>query len=132
LPIYEMIPSSRRRLYSAKDIVFILLSPHMKESNQVCKKVPTSISKNVSFVVDLSKLADRTDFLADDMGVWINNGVDTAYFEVSMSADGTIDTVTKATSHCPTFTIKRVYRTHGTNKSLKKLTAQIECMLLYC
>ena len=100
LPIYEMIPSTRQRLYSATDIVYILLSPHMKDSNQVCSKVPTSIHKNVMFVVDSSKLGNRKDFLEDDTGVWINNGIDTTYFNVLMSADGKIDTVSRLFCLC--------------------------------
>jgi len=102
----------------------------MKGSNQVCSKVPTSIHKNVAFGVDSSKLADRTDFVADDMGVWVNNGVDTTYFDISMSTDGQIESVSRAEEGSTAYAVKRVYHTHGTNKSLKKVTAQIECMLL--
>lgn len=129
LPIYEVIPSTRQRLYSARDIVYILLDPDMKDSNLVCGKVPTSIHKNVAFVVDSSKLGDKTDYLADDMGVWINNGVDSTYFDVSISADGKIEAVIRA-SGPSAYTVKRVYRIHGTNRSLKKVTAAIECMLI--
>ena len=103
----------------------------MKDSNQVCSKVPTSIHKNVMFVVDSSKLGNRTDFLEDDTGVWINNDIDTTYFNVLMSADGKIDTVSRATSGSSVYVVKRIYRTHGTNESLKKLTALIECILVF-
>jgi len=46
--------------------IYILWSPHMKGCNQIFSKVPTSIHKNVAFVVDSSKLADRTDFVVDE------------------------------------------------------------------
>ena len=76
-PVYKFISSNRHQLYSAVDIIRILLNLAMKHSKDVCSNVPTSIHKNVAFVVDTSKLEDRSDILTDDMGVWINNGVDT-------------------------------------------------------
>lgn len=130
MPIYEVIPSNRRRLYSATDIVYILLDPDMKDSKLVCRKLPTSIHKNVAFVVDSSKFENNTDYLADDMGVWINNGVDSTHFNVSLSADGKVEAVTRTSECSSAYTVKRVYRTHGTNQSLKKVTAQIECMFI--
>lgn len=131
MPIYELIPSSRRHLYSATDIIYILLSPHMNDSNLICSRVPTSIQKNGSFVVDTAKLGERTDFLANDMGVWINNGVDTKYYSVSVSGNGEIESVSPANvGGLSVYTMNRVYRIHGTNRSLKKLTAEIECMLI--
>ena len=79
-------------------------------------------------MVDTSKLEDRSDILADDMGVWINNGVDTTYFAVSWCGD-----TVKAVKHSPPSTsstsfhmIKRVYCIHGTNRSLRKLTAYVQ------
>ena len=56
------------------------------------------------------------------MGVWINNGIETTCFNVLMSADGKIDAVRRGTSGSSVYTVKRVYHTHGTNRSLKKLT----------
>ena len=73
IPVYEFIPSNRRRLYSAVDIIKILLNPDMQHSKVVCSNVLTSIHKNVAFVVDTSKLENSSDILAGDMGVWINN-----------------------------------------------------------
>lgn len=56
----------------------------MQHSKVVCSNVPTSIHKNIAFVVDTSKLEYRLDILADDMEVWTNNRVDTIYFTVSL------------------------------------------------
>ena len=64
-----------------EDIVRILLNPNL---DLVCTKVPSSISNNVAFVVDTSKLEDMEDITADDMGVWKNNCVDTGYVRVSV------------------------------------------------
>ena len=126
--MYEFIPSNTRRLYSAVDIIQILLNPAMQHSKVVCNNVPTSIHKNVAFVVDTSKLEDRSDILADDLGVWINNGVDTTYFTVSLCGN-TIKAVKQSPSSTPLtsfHTVKRVYHIHGTNQSFRKLTAYVQ------
>lgn len=116
-PVYEFIPSNRRRLYSAVDVINLLLNPEMQHSKVVCSNVPTSIHRNVAFVVDTSKLENSSDILADDMGVWINNGVDTTYFTVSV-CNTKIKAVKQASPSIPStsfHTVKRVYRIHGTN-----------------
>ena len=87
MPIYEVIPSNQRRLYSAAEILQILLDPKLKASELICTTVPISIQRNVTFIVDTSKLEDKSDILADDMGVWKHNGVDTGHFKVLMSED---------------------------------------------
>ena len=125
LPIYENIPTSRKRLYSATDIAKILLNPKLPGSKQICTTVPVSIERNVSFIVDTTKLEDTADILSDDMGAWKHNGVDTGYFNVSMNSNGiSVEKIEEPTSD-QTYTVKRVYRVHGTNRSLKKLTAYI-------
>ena len=66
------------------------------------------------------------------MGVWIiNNGVDSTRFNVSLSAGGKVEAVTRA-SDCsnPAYTVKCACHTHRTNRSLKKVTAQIECVFI--
>ena len=109
----------------------MLLNPKLRESKQICNTVPISIHKNVAFVVDTSKLEDPSDILADDMGVWKHNGVDTGCFKVLISS--TEIQVTKEVASCsdPLYTVKRVYRIHATNQSLKKLTAYVIGMS-YC
>lgn len=84
-------------------------------------------------MVDTSKLEDRSDILAEDMGVWINNGVDSTYFTVSVCGDK-IKAIKQAVPPTPStsfHTEKRVYRIHGTNRSLRKLTAYVQCMFIY-
>ena len=82
-------------------------------------------------MVGTSKLENRSDILADDMGVWINIGVDTIYFTVSMD-DKKIEAVKQASPSTPSasfHTVKCVYRIHGTNRSLRKLIAYVQCKL---
>ena len=129
--MYEFIPSNRCRLYSAVDIINILLNPDMQHSKVVCSNVPRSIHRNVAFVVDTSKLENSSDILADNMGVWINNGVDTTYFTVSV-CNKKIKAVKQASPSIPSasfHTVKRVYCIYGTNRSLRKLTAYVQCKL---
>lgn len=87
--------------------------------------MPISIQKNVAFVVDTSRLEHPSDVLADDMGVWKHNGVDTGCFEVSLSSSEIQVEKKAASASGPFYTVKRVYRVHGTNPCLKKLTAYI-------
>ena len=64
----ELLPT-RSRLYSVEDIVQILLHPALQSSNICCRRVPTSISESVSFVIDLNSLDNKDDILSDDLGV---------------------------------------------------------------
>ena len=118
-------------MYSIEDIVRILLNPNL---DLVCTKVPSSISSNVAFVVDTSKLEDMEDITADDMGVWKNNRVDTGYVRVSVVEEEI--QVEKcgppASRSGPTYTLKRVYRIHGTNPALRKLTACLYGKFTHC
>ena len=60
-------------------------------------------------------------------GVWKNNRVDTSFVKVTMERSS-VRAVVKCSSKdqkSGTYSVKRVYRTHGTAKSLKKITAFI-------
>ncbi len=107
-------------MYGVEDIVKLLLHPNLNTSRYVCTKVPTSISESVSFIVDLDQLESQKDVLSDDMGAWKNNGVDTTYVRVAVSKEK-VKKVVKC-SHTGSYSVKRIYRTHGTDTSLKKLT----------
>ena len=43
--------------------------------NRICSKVPIGTDKNVTFVIDTTRLKSPEDIRADDLGVWRNNGV---------------------------------------------------------
>ena len=117
--------SKSKRLYSPEQLLKILLNSNLQSSNVLCGKVPTSVSSNVVFVVDVNKLDDPNDLLCDDTGVWRNNGVDSVHYLVSLS-NGQASTLEKSfSSDEAAYTLKRVYRVHGTNPGLKKLTVYI-------
>lgn len=131
----------KKRVYSIEDVVRILLNPMLDTSGVLCSKVPTSISGNMSFVVDTSKLEHKDDILADDMGMWKNNRVDREKVVATVSTSR-VTRVDKCSDQgsTSTHTVKRVYRVHGTNRSLKKMTAclygeflkEIKCTIHSC
>ena len=126
LPILEKIQLHRKRLYSVEDVARILLHPLMKSSKFVAIKVPTSISESVSFVVNLDCLDAHEDVLADDMGVWRNNGVDLTRLHVSFqnSSPNEVRKVSPKDVHSTnTYCVKRVYWIRATDSSLRKITA---------
>ncbi len=63
LPVYEY----PKKGYSSEQVVDILMRPLLSDE-LLCATHPVSVQHNVSFVVDLSKLKDRNDVRADDLG----------------------------------------------------------------
>lgn len=125
-PVLEKISIRRKRIYSVEDIARILLNPLLKSSKFVATKVPTSISESVSFVVHLDSLEAQEDIVADDMGVWRNNGVDLTQVRVTFQNCCPMEVrkvsskdVHSANMYC----VKGVYRIHLTDQSLRKITA---------
>lgn len=62
----------------------------------MCQRVPITVSHNVAFLVDVTKLDDPGDISSDDMGVWKNNGVDTCYVTVARDAKKLVKSVPNA------------------------------------
>ncbi len=117
LPIFMVVNPSRKRLYSVEDIVRILLRPDLQSSGLVCHKVPTSICQSVCFIVDLDSLENKDDILSDDLGVWKNNGIDTTRVKVKFSQSKVVKSVEKCKTSVGTYSVKRVYRIHGTDNT---------------
>ena len=82
--------------------------------------------------MDVNTLEDPNDILCDDMGMWINNGVGSGQYDVSI-VNGEVNTIQKSSSdNEAAYTLKRVYRVHKNYDGLKKLTVSIFGMLMYC
>ena len=128
LPIFSRLSMERKRLFTVKDIVMCLLHPSLNKK-YLCQKVPIHITKNVSFLIDTDKLGDARDLDCDDMGVWKNNRVDKVNVTLSANSETNVGICKKKMSK-GVFTVKRIYRSHGTDPSLKKITATIFGM--YC
>jgi len=126
IPILGRILQRRKRIYSVEDITRILLHPSLKSSKFIATKVPTSISESMSFVVNLDCLKAHEDVVADDMGVWRNNGVDLTRVCVSFQDSCPMEIrklSSKDVHSANTYCVKRVYRIHATDQSLRKITA---------
>ena len=125
LPVFPWISFNQKRLLSVEDTVKCLLHPAHK-SSYLCQKTPVTVN-HVIFLVDCSKLKHRKDIESDDLGTWRNNPVDSTMVSVSKS-DHKVTKVIKCRrnekpSSNKVFTLKRVYRVHGTDKSFRKITA---------
>ena len=76
LPVFTRIRSNKKRLFSYQDAAMAILWPKLSKK-LICTRVPISVSHNVAFIVNTTKLGDVQDVLSDDMGSWKNNRVDT-------------------------------------------------------
>lgn len=78
LPVYSV---GRRSGIVTEEAVAILLDEEI-DRTQVARAVPTSVSKNTLFIVDLESphVKNLTTLLADDLGSWKATGTKTSYF----------------------------------------------------
>ena len=80
----------------------------------------------MSFVVNLDCLEAQEDVVADDMGVWRNNGVDLTRVRVTFQDSCPMEirkVFSKDVHSANTYCVKRVYRIHLTDQSFRKITA---------
>ena len=85
LPVYEM---GRRRGITTAEAIDILLRSNIP-SSKVSQDVPTSIAKNLLFVVDLEAPHVKTvkNLLVDDMSTWHGMGTKTFFFKQATKKD---------------------------------------------
>jgi hypothetical protein len=129
LPEFARIASHRKRLFSLESTVKCLLHPQHSPQH-LCTKAPTSVNHNVCFLVDCKALEDSGDIECDDMGVWRNNRVDTTQVLVLRDTNKVVKVSkvqkgTRQVQKMEAFSLKRVYRIHGTDQSFRKVTATI-------
>jgi hypothetical protein len=128
LPIFSHISSQRKCLFTVQDVAVCLLHPCHNKA-YLCKKVPTRISSNVAFLMDINVVDDPSDIDSDDMGVWKNNRVDSAYVSITVGPNEVtnvrICNKSMLSERDNVFVVKRVYRIHGTDSSLRKITSTI-------
>lgn len=81
LPVFS---SGRRSGITTEEAVDILLNSQI-DLSKVARAVPTSVSKNVVFIVDVEAphVKSVKSLLADDLGVWKGTGTKTFYFKES-------------------------------------------------
>lgn len=124
LPVFLRIQPGKKRLFTVEDTVKCLLHPRLNEK-YICEQVPILISHNACFLVDGSKLGDPDDVQSDDMGTWKNNGVDTTHIQVKVNAARVVSVTKCQPNTRGAHVLKRIYRVHGTDESLRKITATI-------
>ena len=125
------------RRFTIEEIAKTLLDPDL---DRVAQSNPVRVNSNVCFVVDTSQLKHKQDYKADDMGVWVNNRVDTNYF-ICWESNGSMEIDRVQQSDEGAFQLKRRYYKHGSEPSLRKITSSIIgesaesdtfCMLQQC
>lgn len=126
LPVFARFSSNKKRLLSVEDTVKCILHPDLNEM-YLCSKVPIMVNHNTIFLVDSNQLKHPKDISCDDLGVWRNNRVDTTVIQVTVTTR-CVATITKHSREANVsgntiYTLKRIYRTHGTDKSFRKITS---------
>lgn len=75
LPIYSTLSTG----YSFEELAHILMTD---DERDICKKRPTGVSENASFVIDLDYVKFG-DIKCDDVGSWKGTGTKSIYFRLS-------------------------------------------------
>lgn len=103
----------------------------MKPAEDVttCKSVPSLISHNVCFLLDVRNLASKNDWKSDDMGSWKNNGAQHLRYHVGQNNEDVIlendESKEKAGKM---FTMKRIYYKNNSSPDVKKIASFLEGM----
>ena len=115
-PIYEDPPSA----YTADGIMMILLNPNI-DSSRICEKVPTSVTTDATYVIDVTSLAHPDDVKKDNFGKWDHKGSHPIAMYVRMKSNGKV-----SIKRCPErkekydlYKLRRLYCTHPSNPTVK-------------
>uniref|UniRef100_A0A7M5V1V7 Uncharacterized protein n=1 Tax=Clytia hemisphaerica TaxID=252671 RepID=A0A7M5V1V7_9CNID len=68
IPIFKTYPNES---YSPQSLVDLLVS---RKTRRIATKKPTKVQGNLSFIIDSTKLKNKNDWSADDLGSWENQG----------------------------------------------------------
>lgn len=78
--IYEYLPS-------AYAIMMILLNPDI-DSTRICKKVPTSVTTDATYIIDVTSLAHLDDVKKDNFSRWNYKGSHSIPIYVRIKSNG--------------------------------------------
>ena len=88
---------------------------------------------NCSFLVNCSKLKDRRDIRADDLGTWQHNGVITRYLKVTKDVTGRIKEIRQQPKSfrpikvdANMFLMRRAYHANCTAPDYKRMIVEME------
>ena len=122
IPIFSESVTS----YSVEDAVKIILQPHQN----VCTQQPIGCRTSGTFVVDLSKLDDRDDIKADDLGVWKNQGVRSTYCSIKFESEEvkkiTVLGSKPAVMRSSVYRLKRTYWIHAEDNRVCRRIFELE------
>ena len=120
LPVFDWNPKAKTPI----EIFHILMKP--AEDLTTCKSVPSLISHNVCFLLDVRNLASKNDWKSDDMGSWKNNGVQHLHYHVGQDEDVSLENHENREKAGKMFTMKRIYYRNNSSPDVKKIVSLIE------
>ena len=97
-----------------------------------CTEQPIGCSSSMTFLVDVSKLQDREDIRADDLGVWINKGVKSSFCTINIQGEAvknvTVLDFKPSVKRSSLYRLKRTYWVHGEDKRISRRLFELEGM----
>jgi hypothetical protein len=126
LPVFDWNPKAKTPI----EIFHILMKP--AEDLATCKMVPSLISHNVCFLLDVRNLASRNDWKSDDMGSWKNNGVQYHRYHVGQDEDFILENNDNSAKGGQPLIMKRIYYKNNSSPDVKKIISFLEGMYYYC
>ena len=120
LPVFDWNPKAKTPI----EIFHILMK--RAEDLTTCKRVPSLISHNVCFLLDVRNLASENDWKSDDMGSWKNNGEQRLRYHVGQDENVILENDENRENAGKTFTMKRIHYKNNTSPDVKKIASFFE------
>ena len=122
LPVFDWNPEEKTPI----EIFDILMKP--AEELTTCTSVPSLISHNACFLLDVRNLPSKNDWKSDDMGSWKNNGVQHLRYHVGEDEDVILETEESREKAGTIVTMKRIYYKNNSSPDVKKIASFLEGM----
>ena len=116
-PVYDWATNVK----TLKEVLPILLM--QPNPNKTCTRIPTSVSDDVCFLLDTTKLKCQQDWKCDDMGAWKNNGVQRQILSTPISEEEPLE---ENPTPCAEHSLKRIYLKNKSSPDLKKFVSFLE------
>ena len=105
------------------------------QETELCSEQPIGCSSSMTFLVDVSKLKDRDDIRADDLGVWINKGVKSSFCTITIQGDSvksvTVLDYKPSVKSSNVYRLKRTYWVHSEDKRISRRLFELEGIYHY-
>ena len=93
---------------------------------RTCFVVPSNVANDVTFLLNTSALLTPDDWKCDDMGAWLNNGVQRSRFAHRY---GTVEEISQDEStpqNATAYTLVRCYYKNTSSSDVKKFVSYLE------